>query len=109
MCGVWCVGCLYLPSRTRRPLGNLQEAITEWTSCLEVDPSNRPFNAKLYANRGTAYSKVGDGRHSQPIIAGARIRIWVGAIFWVPSEQTLERQILARVTFAPELGFIDSG
>ena len=45
----------------------------------------------------------------QPIIAGARIRIWVGAIFWVPSEQTLERQILARVTFAPELGFIDSG
>ena len=46
---------------------------------------------------------------SQPIIAGARIRIWVGAIFWVPSEQTLERQILARVTFAPELGFIDSG
>ena len=46
---------------------------------------------------------------AQPIIAGARIRIWVGAIFWVPSEQTLERQILARVTFAPELGFIDSG
>ena len=33
----------------------------------------------------------------------------MGAIFMVPSEQTLERQILARVTFAPELGFIDSG
>ena len=44
-----------------------------------------------------------------PNNAGARIRIWVGAIFMVPSEQTLERQILARVTFAPELGFIDSG
>ena len=45
----------------------------------------------------------------QPIIAGGRSRIWVGAIFMVPSEQTLERQMLARVTFAPELGFIDSG
>ena len=42
---------------------------------------------------------------SQPIHAGARIRIWVGAIFMVPSEQILERQILTRVTFAPVLGF----
>ena len=29
----------------------------------------------------------------------------MGAIFMVPSEQILERQILARVIFAPELGF----
>jgi len=45
--------------------GNLQEAITEWTACLEVDPSNRPFNAKLYANRGTAYSKL--RRHQEAV------------------------------------------
>ena len=45
--------------------GNLQEAISEWTACLEVDPSNRPFNAKLYGNRGTAYSKL--RRHQEAV------------------------------------------
>ena len=29
----------------------------------------------------------------------------MGAVFMVPSEQILERQTLARVIFAPELGF----
>ena len=45
---------------------------------------------------------------SHPIIAGVRIRIWVGAIFGCHPNLTLERQILARVVFGPELGFIDS-
>ena len=37
-----------------------QEAIDRWTQCLGVDPQHRTYNAKLYLNRATAYSKLRD-------------------------------------------------
>ena len=35
-----------------------QEAIDSYTECLEIDPENGSFNAKLYCNRGTCYAKM---------------------------------------------------
>lgn len=38
--------------------GRYQDAIDAYTACLAVDPSHKSFNAKLYNNRATAYSKL---------------------------------------------------
>lgn len=37
---------------------NLQEAIRSWTACLELDPTNAGYNAKLHCNRANAHSKL---------------------------------------------------
>ena len=38
--------------------GRYQEAIDAWSICLDIDPTNRLFNAKLLCNRATAQSKL---------------------------------------------------
>lgn len=35
-----------------------QDAIQAWTRCLELDPTNGGYNAKLYSNRANAHSKL---------------------------------------------------
>jgi len=42
--------------------GNMQEAYDLYTEALAIDASNVFTNSKLYCNRATACSKVGDSR-----------------------------------------------
>eukprot|EP01041_Mallomonas_annulata_P010720 gene10720-22385_t len=35
-----------------------QEAIDAWTSCINKDPANKTYNAKLYCNRANAHLKL---------------------------------------------------
>ena len=42
-----------------------QEAIDKWSECLAIDPQHRSYNAKLFCNRATAYSKLRN--HEQAI------------------------------------------
>lgn len=49
---------LYWPGDEAFKGGRYEEAIKAYTACLSVDPSHGSFNAKLYNNRATAYSKL---------------------------------------------------
>jgi len=39
--------------------GRNEKAVEEYTKCLEVDPENKSFNAKLHCNRAAALQKIG--------------------------------------------------
>lgn len=45
--------------------GKWNEAIEAYSSCLEIDPDNKAFNAKLHCNRATALSKM--NKHDEAI------------------------------------------